>query len=106
MGLRRGQAGRRGARPARASRGQRVRRRVRRDEGGDRPRARFADRGTLLSDPGFLRQWLDVLESLPGYGGTNDEANIGMLRRLIAEVQRRADPDGAPDAGRDIGYAG
>jgi Probable zinc-ribbon domain len=75
-------------------------------QAGECRRRWAAERGTLVRDSCFLRQWLEVLESLPGYGGANDEASITMLRRLIAEVERHAEPDGAPDSGRDIGYAG
>jgi hypothetical protein len=43
-----------------------------------------AERLALARDPAFLRRWLLVLESLPGYNGSRDEANVVMLRRLVA----------------------
>ena len=43
-----------------------------------------AERSALACDPEFLRRWLVVLEALPGYNGSRDEANIVMLRRLLA----------------------
>jgi hypothetical protein len=43
-----------------------------------------AERPTLSRDAEFLRRWLVVLELLPGYNGSRDEANIVMLRRLVA----------------------
>jgi hypothetical protein len=43
-----------------------------------------AERSALARDPEFLRRWLVVLEALPGYNGSRDEANIVMLRRLLA----------------------
>jgi hypothetical protein len=48
-------------------------------------RRRWATDGPAIRrDMEFLRRWLVVLESLPGYNGTRDEANIVMLRRLVA----------------------
>ena len=44
----------------------------------------IAEQPTLPRDPEFLRRWLVVLEALPGYNGGRDEANIVMLRRLVA----------------------
>jgi hypothetical protein len=38
----------------------------------------------LLKEAEFLRRWLAVLEALPQYNGARDEANIIMLRRLVA----------------------
>ena len=43
-----------------------------------------ADRHALGRDAEYLRRWLVVLESLPRYNGARDEANIVMLRRLVA----------------------
>lgn len=50
-----------------------------------------AGRPALLRDLEFLRRWLVVLEALPRFAGANDEANIVMLRRLVAGATRRAD---------------
>jgi hypothetical protein len=48
-------------------------------------RKRWAAEGSALRhDHEFLRRWLVVLEALPGYNGARDEANIVMLRRLVA----------------------
>ncbi|HVK10935.1 MAG TPA: zinc-ribbon domain containing protein, partial [Gemmataceae bacterium] len=41
-----------------------------------------AERPALAGDPEFLRRWLVVLQALPGYNGSRDEAKIVMLRRL------------------------
>jgi hypothetical protein len=43
-----------------------------------------AERPVLARDPAFLRRWLAVLESLPGYNVSRDEANTLMLRRLVS----------------------
>jgi Probable zinc-ribbon domain len=64
-------------------------------EAGECGRRWAAGRVKLVRDPGFLRRWLEVLESLPGYGGANDEANIARVRRLIAGTLGPAEPDGA-----------
>ena len=62
-------------------------------------RQRWAtERHAQRRDPEFLRRWLIVLESLPGYNGARDEGNIVKLRRLVAE-QRHAEP-GAARGGR------
>ena len=53
---------------------------------------------TLRRDAAFLRRWLVVLESLPGYNGVRDEANMVMLRRLVAE-QRLVAPGTSFGAG-------
>ncbi|MFO0802167.1 MAG: zinc-ribbon domain containing protein [Gemmataceae bacterium] len=42
------------------------------------------DRLALVRDHGFLRRWLSILETLPEYGESRDEANIVMLGRLLA----------------------
>ena len=57
-----------------------------------------AEHHTLRLDADFLRRWLGVLESLPGYNGVRDAANIAMLRRLVAE-QRQAEPGTAAGGG-------
>ena len=41
-------------------------------------------------DPEFLRRWLVVLEALPRYAGATDEANIVVLRRLVAGTVSQA----------------
>jgi hypothetical protein len=56
-----------------------------------------AERAALRNDPEFLRRWLAVLEALPKYNGARDEANIAMLRRLVAGEQRPAEPEAAAD---------
>jgi hypothetical protein len=56
-----------------------------------------AERQALSRDLGFLRQWLVVLEALPGYNGERDEGNIVMLRRLLGEP---AEPGAAADGPR------
>ena len=43
-----------------------------------------AEHLSLARDSEFLKRWLVVLEALPGYNGSRDEANIVMLRRLVA----------------------
>jgi hypothetical protein len=43
-----------------------------------------AEQPALLRDLEFLRRWLAVLEALPGFNAERDEANIAMLRRLVA----------------------
>jgi len=37
----------------------------------------------LQSDAEFLRQWLELLETHPDYGGRKNHAAITMLRRLV-----------------------
>jgi hypothetical protein len=49
-------------------------------------RQRWAGEGPALRhDREFLWRWLVVLEALPGYNGSRDEANFVMLRRLLAK---------------------
>lgn len=61
------------------------RERVGLERAADESRRRWATEGAALRhDQAFLRRWLVVLEALPGYNGPRDEANIVMLRRLIA----------------------
>ena len=43
-----------------------------------------AERSALARDQVFLRRWLIMLEALPEYNAARDEANIVMLRRLVA----------------------
>jgi len=64
-------------------------------EAGECRRRWAAERATLRNDLEFLRRWLGVLEALPGYNGATDEANATMVRRLIAELQKPADPGAA-----------
>lgn len=48
-------------------------------------RRRWAAAGAALrDDPAFLRRWLTVMEQLVEYNGSHDEANLVMVRRLIA----------------------
>ncbi len=61
-------------------------------EAGECRRRWIADGAALRRDQEFLQRWLVVLQSLPRYGGARDEANIVMLRRLVAEVQPHAEP--------------
>jgi hypothetical protein len=65
------------------------------DREADECRHRWAaERLKLRNDPEFLGRWLAVLEALPGYNAARDKANIKMLRRLIAKVQRAAERGG------------
>jgi hypothetical protein len=41
------------------------------------------DKRNLERDTKFLREWLEDLEALPGYGGRPNKAHIGRLRRLL-----------------------
>ena len=42
-----------------------------------------AHKQELQRDAGFLRQWLELLEIHPDYGGRKNHAGITMLRRLV-----------------------
>jgi Probable zinc-ribbon domain len=75
------------------------RERVRLDREARVCRRRWAAEGpTLLRDPEFLHHWLAVLEALPGYGGATDEANIAMLRRLVAGNESDAELGATPNS--------
>ena len=53
-------------------------------EAGECRRRWASEDAALRRDPAFLRRWLVALERLPGYNGARDEANIVMLRKLVA----------------------
>lgn len=42
-----------------------------------------AQKRQLQRDIAFLKEWLQLLEAHPRYGGKRNEANINMLRRLL-----------------------